>query len=148
MYQVYNVLNDTDLESLSLLLNISVDDLRKINKFIPNKLYKGDSIVIPSDDDLYINYVVKKGDNLYGIAEMFNKDLSTLYLINGIKENDYIYPEQRIIIPKENVDIYVSKEGDTLKSIGEYMGISINDLYDKNSNLYIVPEQLIIYKRV
>ena len=148
MYQVYNITSDIDLESLSSMLNISLDELKRINKFIPDKLFSGDSIVIPFDDGIYMNYVVKKGDNLYNIADIFNQDINNLYLINGIKKGDYIYPGQSIMIPKENVSVYVTKDGDSIDSVSKKMGISNIDLISENKDLYLVSDQLIINKRV
>ena len=88
--------------------------------------------------------MVKKGDSLYSIAENFNTDPVILSEINGLKLYDYIYPNQVIIVPKENTRLYITKEGDTINSLIDSGTFSLEDLQKYNKNLYLIPEQLII----
>lgn len=149
MYQVYTVTENDDLGSLASKFGISVDELRRINGDNIDVLVPGRMIVIPkTNDDLYYTYIVKEGDNLYDIARTYNQDLDVLYLINGIKKGDYIYPNQKIMIPKNDVVVYLTKNDDTLASVVDNLGVSVLDLYNQNNKLYLLPEQFVIYKRV
>ena len=52
------------------------------------------------------------------------------------------------MIPKENVSVYVTKDGDSIDIVSKKMGISNIDLINENKDLYLVSDQLIINKRV
>ena len=69
-----------------------------------------------------------------------------LSMLNGLDNEDYIYPNQVIMIPKENVRIYITAEGDTLQNIIKVINADTNKFLMENNNLYLLPEQLIIYK--
>ena len=87
-----------------------------------------------------INYVVKKGDTLSGIASKYGTTYQKLASYNSIPDPNKIYPGQIIRIPnaKEN-DInpttYVVKKGDTLSEIAEKYGVNWKTLYNKNKNV-------------
>lgn len=144
MYQVYRITDDDTLDSLALRMNTTSDELLRINGF--DSFDIGDLIVVPSND-LYFSYTVKNGDNLSSIARKFNQDLDVLYAINGIKVGDFIYPNQKIFIPKQGVSIYMTKDSDTLEIISNSIGVSISDILSDNSNLSLMPDQIIVYKR-
>ena len=57
---------------------------------------------------------IEKGDNLYSIARRYNINPDLLAILNGLNSDDYIYPNQQILIPKSNYSYYVTKQGDTL----------------------------------
>lgn len=148
MYQVYIINENDDLNDISKKFGVSIDELIRINgKTID--LIPGNMIVVPSiNDDLYYTYIVKEGDNLYDIARTYNQDLDVLYSINGIKKGDYIYPNQQILIPKNDVVVYLTKNDDTLKSVADNIGVTAVDLYNLNNNLFLLSDQLVVYKRV
>ena len=50
----------------------------------------------------YINYVVKPGDCLSEIANLYNCDINTLVKINNIKNPNYILAGQKIKVPFNN----------------------------------------------
>lgn len=145
MYQVYEIMDNDTFDSLAERLGTTVNELERING--ANNFNTGDMIVIPKNNSLYYRYIVKSGDNLYNIARMYNQDVDVLYAINGIKEGDYIYPNQEILIPKENIATYITKEGDTLSNISRKTSTTINDLLKNNNALALMPGQLIIYER-
>ena len=62
------------------------------------------------------------------------------------KKDDYIYENQQIMVPKEGVDIYITKEGDTLREVSKGMNAKLNLLLYQNPNLYLQSDQIIIYK--
>jgi len=44
-------------------------------------------------------YTVKKGDNPYRIAQTFNTDVKWVLAMNNLKKDQYIYPNQQLLIP-------------------------------------------------
>ena len=144
MYQVYKVLDGDTFDSLALNFNVSSDELYRINGF--NSFNVGDLIVVPNND-MYFSYTVKLGDTMYSIASKFDKNLDDLYLINGIKEGDYIYPDQEILIPNRDVSIYYTDNDDTLNSVSNNIGVDVNDIISNNSNLLLMPGQIIVYRK-
>ncbi len=91
-------------------------------------------------------YVIQSGDTLYKIAKEFNVNPKLLSELNGIKIDDYIYPNQTIIIPKKGVQYYITKEEDTLKSVSNVFGTSEENLIKQNKSIYLMPGQMIFYK--
>ena len=91
-------------------------------------------------------YMVSNGDTLYKIARDNNIDASLLAALNGINENDYIYPNQVLLIPKAGSIIYITAVGDTLTEIAKGFDVSLEELLEQNNNIYLQPEQLIVYK--
>ena len=144
MYQVYKVLDGDTFDSLALNFNISSDELFRINGF--NNFNVGDLIIVPNNG-MYFSYTVMPGDSMFSIANKYNQSLNDLYLINGIKEGDYIYPNQEILIPNNDVFLYYTRNGDTLSDVSNSIGVSISDIISDNSNLLLMPEQVIAYKK-
>ena len=134
MYSVYEVKKNESLNDISNRLNISLEELISLNNNV-NTIKEGQLIIIPNGNQ-YNTYVVKKGDNLYSIARRYNIDEKTLELLNGLKENEYIYPGQKLLIPKDNV--YVTKENDTVKKLLD-SGITLDNLY----NIYLQNDKII-----
>lgn len=147
VYQVYKVLDGDTLNSIAEKMNITTDEIIRLNGIDVSDFVPGNDIVLPKNDDLYFSYTVQNGDTIYSIAQKYNRDVDVLYSINGIKEYDYIYPNQELLIPRSYYSIYNVKDGDTLEDISSNLGISIDEIINKNSNLYLIPDQVIIYKR-
>lgn len=99
------------------------------------------------ENDFYDTYKIKKGDSLYKISQKFNVNTKLLAELNGLDMDDYIYPEQIIMIPKSNVSYYITKEGDTLELISNTFNVSQEKLINQNNTLYLQKEQMIFYKR-
>ena len=95
----------------------------------------------------YFNYyTVTKGDTLYKIATTNNINPTLLANLNGINETDYIYPNQVLLIPKSGSILYITNIGDTLNEVAKGFKISEEELLKQNRNIYLQPEQLIVYK--
>ncbi|MBQ7136594.1 MAG: LysM peptidoglycan-binding domain-containing protein [Bacilli bacterium] len=138
--------NDT-LDSIARRFNVSTIDIIKANNLNTYFLVPGTNLIIPSvDDSLFIDYVVNKGDSLFSISQRYNINPVILAEINGLKLYDYIYPNQIIIVPKENTKLYITQDGDTLNSIINRMNTNLSDLEKYNKNIYLAPGQLIVGK--
>ncbi len=148
MYDIYTVLEGDSASSISQKYNITPYILYQLNGF--NKDYiltPGENIVVPKISNTYFEYyTIKKGDNLYKIANKYNVDYKILALINGLDLDDYIYPNQVIAIPKNGVDYYMTREGDTLSTISQKLNTSYDSIINQNNKLFLLPEQLIVYK--
>ena len=85
-----------------------------------------------------INYVVKKGDTLSGIAKEYNTTYQKLASDNNIENPNLIYPGQIIKIYEAgnlNPTTYVVKKGDTLSSIASKYNTTWQAIYNKNKNV-------------
>ena len=92
-------------------------------------------------------YVIQSGDTLYKIAREFNVNPKLLAEINGIEMDDYIYPNEVIMIPKNGVSYYITKDGDTLKEVSEIFNVEPRELINQNSKIYLLPGQMMFYKK-
>lgn len=97
----YVIQKGDNLTKIANKFNTTVDELVKLNNIKnPDLIYAGDTIKIPSDIS-EIEYIVKKGDTLSGIASKYNTTYQKLAEYNNISNPDLIYPDQVIKIPKE-----------------------------------------------
>ena len=101
------------------------------------------------DDNIYI---VKKGDTLYGIANKYGISVDELKAINNLTNNN-LSVGQVLQIPEiieedvPNENIYIVKSGDTLYSIANKYGMSVQELKDLNkltSNTLSIGQQLVV----
>lgn len=148
MYDVYTIKENDNLESISNKFNITPSNLYKLNNLPSNYTLKaGMNIIVPKVQNPYFNYyTIQKGDNLYKIAKEYNINEDLLAQLNGLNKEDYIYPNQVIMVPKPGVNIYLTKDGDTLTGVIKGINANINLLLSENPNIYLRPDQIIIYK--
>lgn len=100
------------------------------------------------DNNEYYNYyTIKKGDSIYKIAKDNNINPELLALLNGLNLNDYIYPNQVILIPKAMYSYYVTKSGDTLSSVANTFKTNTADLLNYNPSIFLSEGQLIVKKK-
>ncbi len=149
MYQIYQIAPNDTIVSIAGKFNTTIDEIRRINGMNLNTmLVPGNYIVVPNvANDLYTRYTVVKGDNLYSIAQNNGTTVQTLVAINGLEENAFIYPNQEILIPRRDLGIYVTVEDDTLNGISKKSGVPVEDIIRENQRLYLLPEQIIVYKK-
>ena len=97
-----------------------------------------------NNNEYYAYYTIKKGDNLYQIAKRFNVNPALLAALNGLNNNDYIYPDQIIMIPRDNYAYYITKDGDTLNLVAEAFNTDPSNLINYNNAIYLKEGQLIV----
>lgn len=95
----------------------------------------------------YTLYEIKKGDSLYKISKEFNVNTKLLAELNGLDIDDYIYPEQMLLIPKKDVSYYITKDGDTLETISNIFDTKQSNIIDQNKTIYLLSGQMIFYKK-
>ncbi len=149
MYKIYQIEYGDTLDIISQKANTSVENIKKINGINDDsELIVGSLIVIPKlETQIFNTYKVLKGDTIYDISKKSNIDIDTLLLLNGLSRTDYIYPDQEIIIPREDINIYITREGDTLKDVLKALNADVTDIESENDKLYLVEDQLIIHKK-
>ena len=142
MYKIYQVEMGDTIESLSRKFGITNEELINING-LTGPVVEGQLIIVPNTNNIFATYTIKQRDSMYSIASRYNTNEDYLLKINGLDKNDYIYPNQQILVPKENVEIYITKENDTLKGVANNFRISIEELVNQNNEIYLKEEQLL-----
>ena len=111
-------------------------------------MYQNEEASLPKDSGTYFEYYkIKSGDTLYGIARKYNINPDLLASLNGLNDNDYIYPDQIILIPKSEYSYYITKSGDTLDGVANVFGIDIDSLLNQNEVIYLLDGQLLVKKK-
>jgi len=101
---------------------------------------------LDENNTYFTYYTIEKGDNLYEISKKYNINPKLLAAINGIKDNEYIYPGQELIIPKSGYSYYITAEGDTLSGVTEAFRTSTDNMLRYNKTIYLLPDQILVYK--
>jgi LysM repeat protein len=157
---MYTVKSGDNLYSIAQKYNTTVDEIKKLNYLTNNNLYIGQVLRIPEmftpQDEMllpnYINYTVKKGDNLYNIAKDNNITVDTIISDNSLSNNNlYIgqilkirvpntntvfeecYGEDYVEEPSINTINYTVKKGDSLYSIANKYGTSVSNIIKLNN---------------
>ncbi len=148
MYDKYLIKEGETLEDIASKFNTSVDMILNINDIYSREyLRAGEEIIVPKNQESYFTYyTVNQGDTLYQIARKYNINPSLLALLNGLNMEDYIYPNQRLIIPKSGYSFYITKDGDTLEIVRDKFNKNMNDILKYNETIYLLPGQLMINK--
>lgn len=148
MYDKYLIKEGETLEDIASRFNTSVDMILSINDIYSREyLIAGEEIIVPKNQESYFTYyTVNQGDSLYQIARKYNINPSLLALLNGLNMEDYIYPNQRLIIPKSGYSFYITKDGDTLEIVRDKFNKNWEDILKYNETIYLLPGQLMINK--
>lgn len=89
-----------------------------------------DSSGISSNDTSV--YVVRDGDSLSQIAQMFNVSVDTILWANNMKKGDKLTPgDVLLILPVSGIE-YTVKKGQTLQSIANLYKVDVNDIIQNN----------------
>lgn len=161
-YYMHKIEQGQTLYSLSKVYNVPVDELIFENPGAGNKLSIGQMLRIPvtsreqeitedlrSNEFRYIFHIVKKGQTLYGISQIYDVEVNDLKRANpswneGLKTGQYIkipMKEQQPAVPvKEapgdaDADMHIVKAGETLYSISRKYQIGIPALKAANKGL-------------
>lgn len=83
-----------------------------------------------------VTYTVRKGDTLFGIANFFRTTVDKILSVNNIADPNMIFVGQTIAVPVDTEDvngyIYVTRPGDTLWSIAQRFGTTVESIAKKN----------------
>lgn len=148
MYKIYNVQNGDTLDNIARRLGVTPEVLATLNGLdVQATLRPNTNIVIPTSQILFDKYIIKKGDTIYGIARTYKVDPTMLAKLNGLEEDEYIYPGEEIFVPKPGTGFYITNEGDTLNGVSNNLKITPNDIANQNDTIYLIEDQLIVYKK-
>lgn len=149
MFDKYTIKPGDTLNSIANKFNTKPQVILEINNiYYPEDLRAGMAIIIPKEKEQYFNYyTIEKGDSLYKIAQKYNINPTLLASLNGLNMEDYIYPNQEILIPKSGYSYYITAEGDTLKNVADMFKISEESLLKQNPTIYLLKDQILITKR-
>ena len=146
----YVVQKGDSLWSIANANNTTVKEIINLNDLISNTIYVGQILQIPNTGnsgvvtpDAETVYIVQKGDTLYSIALKYNTTAQAIINKNNLTSN-ILSVGQLLTIPKdvestgseedvEFVDSYVVQKGDTLYSISNTFGVSVNDIKNENN---------------
>lgn len=98
--EIHVVQKNETLGGIARKYGVSTATLQSFNGISnPNLLFVGKKLKIPSSSVSQIDYVIKTGDSLGGIASRFGVKASDLISINGIDQPNLIKVGQKITIP-------------------------------------------------
>ncbi len=113
---------------------------------VADTFYSGSDIVKPASDQISV-YVVREGDTLSQIADMFGVSINTIKWSNDFKQGSTISPGQvLVILPISGVQ-YEVKSGDTIASIAKKFSGDAEEILQFNgleSETLAVGESIII----
>lgn len=149
MFESYRIKAGEDLASVAKKFNTSVKVLQDINNlYFLDNLREDTEIIVPTESKDYFNYyVVEAGDSLYAIARKYNINPELLASMNGLNMDDYIYPNQQLLIPKNGYSYYITAEGDTLDEVIKTFNSNEKKLLDENKTIYLMAGQLLVNKK-
>ncbi len=149
MFDKYQIKPNDSLKSIADKFNTSPEIIMDINNlYFIDELRAGMEIVVPKEKEKYFNiYTIEKGDSLYKIAQKYNINPTLLASLNGLNMDDFIYPNQQILIPKSGYSYYITAEGDTLDTVADLFKISKKDLLAQNETIYLLKDQVLVAKR-
>ena len=149
MYDKYKIQLNDNLKSIADKFNTTPEIIMDINNiYFADELRAGMDIIVPKGKEQYFNiYTIEKGDSLYQIAQKYNINPTLLASLNGLNMDDYIYPNQEILIPKSGYSYYITAEGDTLDTVANMFKISKKDLLNQNDTIYLLKDQILVTKR-
>lgn len=148
MYEYYRVKDNDTIEDIANVYHTTAKNIIELNDLKPvYNIAPGESLRVPTKThNLFEYYIVRKGDTIYSISEKYNLSPKELLILNNLTPNDYIYPNQKLLVPKKDVAVYLTKMGDSMDNLSKKYNISKNELLQYNEKLYLLPDQLIVYK--
>ena len=151
----YTVKSGDTLYSIANRFNTTVQAIKSLNNLTSNTLTIGQILKIPTTDNNLPEegtdeYTIQSGDSLYSIAQKFNTTVNDLIEYNQLATT-IIQPGQVLKIPKVSSTniVYTVKSGDTLYSIANNYGVSVDAIKKLNnltSNILSIGQQLYIPK--
>ncbi len=149
MFESYRLGKGETLDQVAKKYNTSVKVLQDINNlYYLEDLRENMELIVPTNSKDYFNYyVVEKGDSLYAIARKYNINPELLASLNGLNMDDYIYPNQQILIPKNGYSYYITAEGDTMDEVIKVFNTDTNQFLKENPTIYLMEGQLLVNKK-
>lgn len=139
----YIVKSGDTLYKIAQKYNTTVDTLKQINNLTSNLLSVGQILKLPieqvtSPTTASENYVVKSGDNLYKIANLFNTTVDELKKLNNLT-SDILSVGQILKVPESGAQEitstinYTVKSGDNLYAIARRYNTTVSEIKKVNN---------------
>lgn len=137
---IYRVQKGDNLYAIARNFDTTINELIAINNLKSTSLSIGQEIMIPIkpiEPELptisQIEYIVKKGDNLYAIANKYNTTSGEIITLNNLKSTSLSIGQILKIPTKEAQITYVVKSGDNLYAIANKFNTTVNSIKMKNN---------------
>ncbi len=149
MFESYKLSKGEDLDSVARKFNTSVKVLQDLNNiYFLDSLREDMELIVPASSKDYFNYyTVETGDSLYAIARKYNINPELLASMNGLNMDDYIYPNQQLLIPKNGYSYYITADGDTLDEVIKVFNSNKDKFLKENGTIYLMAGQLLVNKK-
>lgn len=136
-YTVYTVVSGDNLYNIARRYNLDVNDIVDYNNLSTTNLSIGQRLLIPTKtvptpSEGYQTYIVKKGDNLYSIANKYNTTVDEIKSLNNLTSN-ILSINQKLLIPSTKANTYTVKKGDNLYSIARNYNTTVDEIKRKNN---------------
>ncbi len=128
--QVHRVNSGENLYSIAQEYGVTVNEIINTNHLRnPDQIYNREVLIIPEASSSYF-YRVQPGDSLYKISLKLGIPVQVLASSNYLNISDELYINQVIYIPFRFrfPQEYQVKQGDTLYSIAQSFGITVNEI--------------------
>ena len=133
----YMVQRGDTLYSIARRLNTTVNELKRINNLDSDNLNVGQILQIPTEavyEDEENIYTVKKGDTLYSIARDKGTTVDEIKLLNNLNSNTLTIGKLlKLPSPTLPESTYEVQRGDTLYSIANKYGLTVEELKESNN---------------
>lgn len=142
---IHVVRAEDSLWRMASFYHVTVESIVAANELAdPNRLVIGQSLVIPTQGDLY---VVRRGDTLFTISRQFGVTVQDIVDYNRITEPGRITPGTTLFIPPRT---HMVQPGDTLFRIAQSYGVTLPNLLKENKlslDATIYPGEVLIIPR-
>ncbi len=155
----YTIEKGDSIYSIAQKYNITPEEIIAANNLKSTNLEIGKTLMIPltttiSNNDDYIKYTVKEGDNLYEIAKKYGTTVNDIKKLNNLQNDNLAINQTLIIKPNDTSNstnnlqnTYTVKKGDSIYSIAKKFNTTPETIIDANnltSPLLTIGQQLII----
>ena len=149
MFENYILKSNETLDNVANKFKTTIKVLENINNISSKEDVREDmELIVPSKSEEYFDfYTVLKGDSLYQIGRKYNINPELLAALNGLNMDDYIYPNQTILIPVAGYSYYITAEGDTLDEVIKVFNSNKDKFLKENETIYLMAGQLLVNKK-